>query len=228
MRRTCFPRVALLFSMTAFLAACGSSGTGGGSTAPVPSADRQLSFGVDMARRELWSEALFRFHQAEAQDPNNPRIHNNLAVAYEATGDFENALKHYQQALRLDPNNRDLRANWTRFSQFYSAFTQQRRAQAGQPGRPAQPGAAATPPAAGTADPAASPPPTPPTPPTIGQPAGSPSPTPQLAPPQTAPAQPPVDAQPDQNPPPPPPPTSGSNPGASPTAAALSSPPAFR
>lgn len=225
MRRSFCPRVALLFSMTAFLAACGSSGMGGGgNTTPLPSADRQIAFGVDMARRELWSEALFRFHQAEIQDPNNPRIHNNLAVAYEATGDFENALKHYQQALRLDPNNRDLRANWTRFSQFYSAFTQQRRAQAG---RPAQPGAAATPPASGTAAPATPTAPAAPTPPTIGQPAGSPAPTPQLAPPQTAPAQPPVDAQPDQNPPPPPPPTSGSNPGASPTAAAPSSPPAL-
>lgn len=217
MRRSFVPRVALLFSMTAFLAACGSSGMGGGgNTTSVPSAGRQLSFGVDMARRELWSEALFRFLQAEAQDPNNPRIQNNLAVAYEATGDFENALKHYQQALRLDPNNRDLRANWTRFSQFYSAFTQQRRAQAGQP---AQPGAAA--PEEAPAAPAA------PAPPTIGQPAGSPAPTPQLAPPQTAPAQPPVDAQPDQNPPPPPPPTSGSDPGASPTAAAPPSPPAL-
>jgi hypothetical protein len=195
MRRFVLPRAVLFFPMAALLAACGS--TGGGTQ--TPSAQRQLSFGVDMARRELWSEALFRFHQAEVLDPQNPRIQNNLAVAYEATGDFEQALKHYQQALRLDPNNRDLRANWTRFSQFYSAFTQQKRAQAGQPGQPGQP----TPP--GAAAPA--------TPPTIGRP----SPTPTLAqPPQTAPVQPPVDSQPDQNPPPPPPAADPSSPSAFP------------
>lgn len=142
MRRSLAVPAAVLLTAAALSTACGSTGTGRGASAPAQ-ASEQLDFGVDMARRGLWSEALFRFHQAEKLEPGNPRIQNNLAVAYEATGEFEQALQHYQSALKLDPNNRDLRANWTRFSQFYSAFTSQKRVegQTGQP-RPAAPSTA--------------------------------------------------------------------------------------
>jgi tetratricopeptide (TPR) repeat protein len=82
----------------------------------------QLSFGVDMAKHGLWSEALFRFHEAESLDPNNPRIQNDLAVAYEAAGDYDRALESYKKGLKLDPNNRELRANYARFVEFYQGF----------------------------------------------------------------------------------------------------------
>ena len=85
-------------------------------------AGSQLAFGVDMARRGLWSEALFRFHQAEKLEPQNPRVLNNLGVAYEATGDYEKALSFYQQALKIEPNNKELRANYGRFVEFYQAY----------------------------------------------------------------------------------------------------------
>ena len=98
------------------LAACGSRY--GRSNQP----SSQLAFGVDMARRGLWSEALFRFHQAEKLEPQNPRVLNNLGVAYEATGDYEKALSFYQQALKIEPNNKELRANYGRFVEFYQAY----------------------------------------------------------------------------------------------------------
>ncbi len=82
----------------------------------------ELAFGVDMARRGLWGEALFRFHEAEKADPENPRVHNNLGVAYEAEGDFEKALAHYKRALQLAPDNRQMRANYARFVEFYQAY----------------------------------------------------------------------------------------------------------
>lgn len=85
-------------------------------------AESQLAFGVDMAKRGLWSEALFRFHQAEKLEPQNPRVLNNLGVAYEATGNYEKALAFYQQALKIEPNNRELRANYGRFVEFYQAY----------------------------------------------------------------------------------------------------------
>ena len=40
---------------------------------PSNEARAQLSFGVDMAKRGLWSEALFRFSEAEKLDPREPR-----------------------------------------------------------------------------------------------------------------------------------------------------------
>ncbi len=85
-------------------------------------AEDQLSFGVQMARRGLWSEALFRFQQADKAQPGNPRVLNNLAVAYEAVGLFDEALETYQAALKADPANRELRRNYARFIEFYQAF----------------------------------------------------------------------------------------------------------
>jgi hypothetical protein len=82
----------------------------------------ELAFGVDMARRGLWNEALFRFHEAERRDPENPRVQNNLGVAYEAQGDFDSALAHYKRALQLAPDNKEVRANYARFVEFYQAY----------------------------------------------------------------------------------------------------------
>lgn len=84
--------------------------------------EAQLKFGVDMAKRGLWSEALFRFRQAEQLDPSNFRVWNNLAVAYEANGMFDEALDAYQTALRMEPSNRELRRNYSRFVEFYQSF----------------------------------------------------------------------------------------------------------
>lgn len=105
-------------------------------------AGSQIAFGVDMARRGLWSEALFRFHQAETLDPQNARVMNNLGVAYEATGDYEKALGYYQRALKLEPNNRELRANYGRFVEFYQAFQGKEGKDKGTGARPATSGGA--------------------------------------------------------------------------------------
>jgi tetratricopeptide (TPR) repeat protein len=95
------------------------------------SAASQLSFGVDMARRGLWNEALFRFREAEKLDPENPRIQSNLAVAYEASGKFDEALSSYQKALRLAPNDKGIRTNYARFVEFYQAFKGEKAAKSG-------------------------------------------------------------------------------------------------
>ena len=47
--------------------------------------------------------------------------HNNLAVAYEANGDFDNARKEYLEALRLDRSNQYIQKNYSRFVEFLSA-----------------------------------------------------------------------------------------------------------
>lgn len=82
----------------------------------------QLEFGVDMARRGLWNEALFRFKRALVSRPGDAEILNNIAVAYEALGLFEQALEAYKEALDASPGNRDLRSNYSRFLEFYQSF----------------------------------------------------------------------------------------------------------
>lgn len=91
-------------------------------TTQITDAKEQLKFGVNMARRGLWSEALFRFKQADRLDPGSPRILNNVAVAYEALGQFDKALATYQEAIRRQSSDRDLRKNYSRFVEFYRAF----------------------------------------------------------------------------------------------------------
>jgi Tfp pilus assembly protein PilF len=87
-----------------------------------PTANAQLAFGVEMARRGLWSEALFRFQQADRMAPNNPKTLNNLAVAYEAVGRFDEALDYYKKALAASPTSKDLKKNYSRFVEFYQGF----------------------------------------------------------------------------------------------------------
>jgi type IV pilus assembly protein PilF len=98
-----------------------SSAAGGDRNAPATAGD-QLAFGVQMAKRGLWSEALFRFKQAERLRPGDPQVLNNMAVAYEALGNFEQALEYYQQAIKADRTNSDLKRNYSRFIEFYRAF----------------------------------------------------------------------------------------------------------
>jgi Tfp pilus assembly protein PilF len=86
------------------------------------SASEELAFGVQMAQRLLWSEALFRFRQAEKLEPGNVRAMNNIAVALEAIGRFEDALAAYQTALKADPTNVELKRNYGRFVEFYQSF----------------------------------------------------------------------------------------------------------
>lgn len=85
-------------------------------------AEEQMAFGVDMAKRGLWREALFRFQRAHQLDPNTPRVLNNMAVAFEAVGDFDRALEYYKLALESDSANKDLRKNYARFVEFYQSF----------------------------------------------------------------------------------------------------------
>ena len=82
----------------------------------------QVQFGVDMAQRGLWSEALFRFRQAERMGDNRASVLNNIAVAFEALGQVDQAQTYYKKALDQDPRNAGLKRNYSRFVEFYQSF----------------------------------------------------------------------------------------------------------
>lgn len=119
--RTCNVRHALPVGFLV-LAALVVVGCAGGARPQTAGTGDQIAFGVQMAQRGLWNEALFRFQQAERLEPNNPRLLNNLAVAYEAVGRFDQALETYQRAARSAPQDAEIRRNYSRFSQFYESF----------------------------------------------------------------------------------------------------------
>jgi len=101
--------------------------------APTEKANSQIAFGSEVARKGLWREAQFRFEQAIAKEPNNARAHNNLAVSFEATGEFAKALEEYKKALQLDPNDNYIRRNYARFAEFYTSYTRTTGKAAGAP-----------------------------------------------------------------------------------------------
>lgn len=145
-RRLAPPSARGLLCLAALLAACGSS-----ARRDVGSAGSQVDFGVQMAQRGLWSEAVFRFERARSEDPRNARVLNNLAVSYEALGRFDDALATYRAALEVSPDLRSVRQNYTRFLEFYQSFKPRPPAGASPPAQPA--------PTAPPPQPAPSPPP---------------------------------------------------------------------
>lgn len=75
----------------------------------------ELRFGVEVAQKGLWREALFRFERAVALAPDNAKALNNLAVALEQAGDFERARETYEQALEANPGNLYIQQNYDLF-----------------------------------------------------------------------------------------------------------------
>ena len=82
---------------------------------PVANADDQLRFGIDVARKGLWTEARFRFERAVALDPENAQALNNLGVALEQQGDFAGARQAYEKALKLKPGDLYIQQNYDLF-----------------------------------------------------------------------------------------------------------------
>ncbi len=65
-------------------------------------------------KQSLWKEAIFRWKNVIKLNPENFKAHNNLAVAYEAIGDYKKAEKEYEIALKLQ-NNSYVRKNYEDF-----------------------------------------------------------------------------------------------------------------
>ena len=68
-------------------------------------AKAQVEFGINVAQRGLWREAIYRWEKAVEIDPTYAAAFNDLAIAYEHEGQLDKARKAYEKALELDPNN---------------------------------------------------------------------------------------------------------------------------
>jgi Flp pilus assembly protein TadD len=81
-------------------------------------AKAQVEFGIKVAQAGLWNEALYRWQKAVQIDPTYAQAWNNLAIAYEHEGKFEDADRAYQKALELDPKNLLIRQNYDLFKEI--------------------------------------------------------------------------------------------------------------
>ena len=81
-------------------------------------AKAQVDFGINVAQRGLWREAIYRWEKAIEIDPTYAAAHNDLAVAYEHEGQLDKARGAYEKALALEPNNPQIRQNYELFKEI--------------------------------------------------------------------------------------------------------------
>ena len=87
-------------------------------------AKAQVEFGINVAQRGLWREAIYRWEKATQIDPTYVAAFNDLAIAYEHEGQLDKARKAYERALELDPNNSQVRQNYELFKEINDRTSQ--------------------------------------------------------------------------------------------------------
>jgi Tfp pilus assembly protein PilF len=87
-------------------------------------AKAQVEFGISVAQRGLWKEAIYRWERATQIDPTYAAAFNNLAVAYEHEGMLDKAAEAYERALKLEPDNALVRQNFELFKEIHDRSNQ--------------------------------------------------------------------------------------------------------
>jgi Tfp pilus assembly protein PilF len=88
-------------------------------------AKKQIEFGISVAQRGLWREAIYRWERAAQIDPSYAAAQNNLAIAYEHEGDLDKARAAYEKALELEPNNAFIKQNYELFKEINDRTSRQ-------------------------------------------------------------------------------------------------------
>jgi len=86
-------------------------------------AKEQVEFGIAVAQKGLWREAIYRWERAAQIDPTYAAAQNNLAIAYEHEGELDKARAAYEKALELEPNNTFIKQNYELFKEINDRTT---------------------------------------------------------------------------------------------------------
>ena len=101
-----------------------------GSLAAVPlaadarsDAKKHVEFGVTVAQKGLWREAILQWERAAQIDPTYAAAQNNLAIAYEHEGELDKARAAYEKAMAIEPNNSYIKQNYELFKEINDRTT---------------------------------------------------------------------------------------------------------
>src|ERR671910_531150 len=92
---------------------------------PRSDAKKQVEFGISVAQRGLWREAIYRWERATQLDPTYAAPHNNLGIAYEHEGELDKARAAYEKAVELEPGNSFIKQNYELFKEINDRTTRQ-------------------------------------------------------------------------------------------------------
>jgi Tfp pilus assembly protein PilF len=81
-------------------------------------AKAQVAFGISVAQRGLWREAIYSWEKAVELDPTYAAAFNDLAIAYEHEGQLDKARKAYEKAVELEPDNAEIKQNFELFKEI--------------------------------------------------------------------------------------------------------------
>jgi len=85
---------------------------------PRSDAKAQVAFGINVAQRGLWREAVYRWERAIEIDPTYAEAYNDLAIGYEHEGQFDKARQAYEKAVELAPDNVQIQQNYDLFREI--------------------------------------------------------------------------------------------------------------
>jgi Flp pilus assembly protein TadD len=86
-------------------------------------AKKHVEFGVVVAQKGLWREAILQWERAVAIDPTYAAAFNDLGIAYEHEGDLDKARTAYEKALAIEPNNAYIKQNYELFKEINDRTT---------------------------------------------------------------------------------------------------------
>lgn len=86
-------------------------------------AKKQVQFGITVAQKGLWREAIYRWQRAVEIDPTYAAAHNDLAIGYEHEGELDKARAAYEKALQLEPTNASIKQNYELFKEINDRAT---------------------------------------------------------------------------------------------------------
>jgi tetratricopeptide (TPR) repeat protein len=77
----------------------GNSGRDGSSRAP-----NYLNEAIELEARGDYANALTSYRLALRERPDDPKVLQNIAIAFSKTGQPEEAIRHYRRALEIEPS----------------------------------------------------------------------------------------------------------------------------
>lgn len=81
-------------------------GGGGGRDKEVSNPDADYQAAMAAVKAEDWKQVVARMGPYAQRNPGDANAYNELGHAYRRLGDMDNAFKHYEVALRIDPQHK--------------------------------------------------------------------------------------------------------------------------